>query len=787
MSTTLQQALKLHQSGQLGEAERLYHRLLRIDPHHADARHLLGVVAHQQGDHTRAVEQILQAVSLRPRNATYLGNLGSAYRALGRLEDAAEVCQQAVDIAPNMAMAHFNLGLVLLKLENLLGARRRFEQAVTFQPDLVEAWANLGNVCEWLQDPQGALSAYQQVVRLQPDRAEAHYNLANVQMALGQLVPAIESYSRALGLQPNFPDALNNLGTALRSLGRPEEAIRCFQLALQLQPDFSEASNNLGAAWQSLGRQDEAIAAFDQALKLDPDNGAAHNNRGTVFNVQGKYDLAETCFLRAVQLNGHDAAALGNLAVAQQSQGRVLDADQTYTQALRLKADPRLQIQQALMLPPVYESVADVQHWRSRFVDNLTRLKADGITLNPATDLLPVNFYLAYQGFDDCELQRSVAELYCAPDHGVPVSSAPAVAVKPRPATGRRRVGFLSKYFCSHTIGHLTQGLIADLPRTEFEVVVLSLGQPQDALAKLIERSADRYVVLPDHVAAARDTIARLQLDVLFYPDLGMDPLSWTLAHSRLAPVQCVTWGHPVTTGIPTVDYFISSGLIDDRDADYTERLVRLSTLPAYYHRPLLPAVTKPRSAFGLPTDSHLYLCPQSLFKFHPDFDPLLREILERDPQGRVVLIEAPQPHWTETLQRRFEQTLGPAASRVQFLPRQSHDDFLNLMAVSDVMLDPLHFGGGNTTYQGLAMGIPIVTLPSQFMRGRVTDGCYRKLGLTDAVAKTPAEYVEISLRFAGDHQFREQFRRRLQERSAALYEDRQAVRELAEFFRTAK
>jgi predicted O-linked N-acetylglucosamine transferase (SPINDLY family) len=167
----------------------------------------------------------------------------------------------------------------------------------------------------------------------------------------------------------------------------------------------------------------------------------------------------------------------------------------------------------------------------------------------------------------------------------------------------------------------------------------------RDEVARGIRQSADEYVVLPAHVRRARQMIAERQLDILFYTDIGMDSYSYSLAFHRLAPVQCVTWGHPVTTGIPNIDYFLSSVLLepDDADGHYTEHLVRLRGLPSYYYRPALPLQTRDRAYFALPADGHLYLCPQSLFKFHPDFDVLLGAILDT-PGLADRLLEALQP-----------------------------------------------------------------------------------------------------------------------------------------------
>src|SRR5207253_11098850 len=109
----------------------------------------------------------------------------------------------------------------------------------------------------------------------------------------------------------------------------------------------------------------------------------------------------------------------------------------------------------------------------------------------------------------------------------------------------------------------------------------------RDATAQFIQEHVESYVELPVNLAAARRQIAEHGLDVLVYTDIGMEDLTYSLAFSRLAPVQCVTWGHPVTTGIPTIDYYLSSTLFETAEAQehYTETLVRLPALPCYCYR----------------------------------------------------------------------------------------------------------------------------------------------------------------------------------------------------------
>ncbi len=189
-------------------------------------------------------------------------------------------------------------------------------------------------------------------------------------------------------------------------------------------------------------------------------------------------------------------------------------------------------------------------------------------------------------------------------------------------------------------------------------------------------------------------------LDLVYYTDIGMEPLTYFLAFARLAPVQCVTWGHPQTTGIPTVDHFVSSELCEppDGDSHYSEPLVRLPVMGNWIRRPRLSEAVS-REALGLPSTTRLYGCLQSAFKLQPDFDMILGDILRRDDAATIILLEGHKRYWTEQLKSRLEATLGSVAERILFLPRQDEAGYLRLAGAMDVLLDTTHFGGGNTTY----------------------------------------------------------------------------------------
>lgn len=569
-------------------------------------------------------------------------------------------------------------------------------------------------------------------------------------MAFGTAEAVLQRHeTKTVSFESESVDQVARRAAALQAQGNCVGAMEAFRKAIMLAPQRPDLHNDLGNVWQELGDQQAALASYRRAIELNPDFIPARQNLGYLLFNHGEPEQA-------------------------------LDH---YERALAAQPIPMNRVLAAAVLPVVYDSADDVNCWRERLTRRVRELADEGVRIDTTRVQVPTNFFLAYQGRNDRDVMRDFGRIY----QGVELCrAANGQALKPR-ADGRLRIGFLSAYFREHTIGRLNLGRVQNLSRKRFEVTVLSAGRHHDEMAKAFERAADRFVSVPRQVEAARQIIADQDLDVLIYADVGMDALTSTLAYSRMAPVQCVTWGHPDTTGSPTMDYFLSSDLLElpGSDEHFTERLVRMPLLGIHYERPRRTEAARSRAFFGLDESRHVYLCPQTLFKFHPDFDAVLAGILNADPHGELVLLEGRVPNWTERLKRRFAHTLPDAEHRVRFLPAQPRHDFLSLLSAADVVLDPLHFGGGNTSYEALAVGTPIVTLPSQFLRGRITAALYRKMGFTDLVVDSESEYITTAVRLAKESDFRHSATERIGEASGVLFEDTQEVFVLEEFLRS--
>ena len=532
---------------------------------------------------------------------------------------------------------------------------------------------------------------------------------------------------------------------ALQAERQMPPAIELLQRAATARPRSAEILNHLGNALQDAGRQEQALEVYKRAVSANPDFAPALQNLGYLLVQQGRTD----------------------------------EGIEHLCQADRVQPAPINNVLIATALPVVYTSADDLKARRRHLVTEVQRLADESLAIDTTNSLVPTDFFAAYQGEDDRPLHENLGRIYRGVD---------LVAERPDATRDRPRIGFLSAYFRDHTIGRLNVGRVERLSRDRFEVVVLSVGKHRDPLAARFEAAADRFVQVPRDVAAARRLIADQDLDLLLFTDVGMDALTYTLAFSRMAPVQCATWGHPVTTGSPTMDYFLSSELLElpAADAHYTEELVRLSNLATYYERPPQPEPSDSRAPLGLEEGEHLYVCPQTLYKLHPEFDPLLAEILRRDPDARLVLIEGRVTRWTELLRERLSRAMPDSVDRIRWLPALPREDFLRLLAEADVVLDPIHFSGGNSSYEALAMSTPVVTWPGGFLRSRITQALYERAGYTELVTDSADAYVERAVRLGADESERRSVRDRLADGCELLFENPDDVRELEVFLAEA-
>ena len=332
----LQQALALHQQGDMLNAKARYETILGNDPEHFDALHLLGIAEYQAGQHARAIELISHAIRVNPDLAAPYANLGLAQHALQQNDAARSSYQHALERDPAHIEALNNFANLLRDLHDPAAALVHLDHALAVKPDYVSALNNRGNVLRDLKRHKEAIASYDEAIRLKPDHAHALYNRGNAQHDLKQFDDARLSYIQALRIKPDAFEIWINLGNVLQDMAHYDAALSSYDQALSLKTDSAEALANRGSALQHLRRYDEALLSYERALHIKGDFVEALNGRGTVLRELNRYEESLVSINHALQLKPDHAQALNNLGVALTTLGRLEDARNTFRRAIDL-------------------------------------------------------------------------------------------------------------------------------------------------------------------------------------------------------------------------------------------------------------------------------------------------------------------------------------------------------------------------------------------------------------------------------------------------------------------
>jgi CRISPR-associated protein Csy1 len=665
-------------------------------------------------------------------------------------------------------------------------ARTMLEAAAVEEPLAAAApefWALLAQAR--LQDgaPEPALEAVDHALAIRGEWVAALHLRARALRDVGRFDDAFAAVGAALNLRPADAAILATLGMIEQRRGRLTASRAAFEQSLVQAPGEQRTWRAYAELLEAMSQESDALAAWRRWMELSGESAAVLARYGSALATAHRWDDAERMLVRASSLANADSVVHQRIAQVRAERGDevgALAAFEIAREQMPRALTPRFA--HALFLPQVYQSVEDVAAWRARYVDGLSKLEAEVPELLRAPHELWrldwSNFYLGYQGYNDVEPQRRYSAIVAklaeaaAPEWMQPLEC--------RAAPGRLRVGFASSFFRNCTVGTYFSAWPLGLDRARFEVSIFHFGNEIDETTTRLQSAAEHFAHVGRSVKAIAAAIQGAALDVLIYPQLGMDGRDSTLAALRLAPIQCAAWGHPETTGGANIDYFLSCEAMEPQDAPqhYAERLLLLPGLGTRYPRPRVPLAS--RGQFGLPESVRLYACPHSLFKIHPEFDDVFAEVLALDPLGRVVLCADQRLpsgiRFAARLQKHLSQR-GLDPGRLLFQPLRPPDEFRALLSVCDVMIDTTRWSGGNTALDALAATLPIVAAPGELMRGRQSAAMLRQIGLDDLVVDDSRDLAQRAVAVA---RHPSPFRERIAGNRNALFDRSEPIQALA-------
>jgi predicted O-linked N-acetylglucosamine transferase (SPINDLY family) len=542
----------------------------------------------------------------------------------------------------------------------------------------------------------------------------------------GSLAEAEQVYRGILADKPDHFDALHLLGVVRHQRGEQAEALELIRAALRLRPSSVDALVNHAAVLRSLNRVAEALESYESALALRP-------------------DYAEAKF----------AACMAQLPILYTDEAEI---------AVRRAA---------------YE-----RHLRA-LCDDVARGRASGNLVQAVGSSQP--FYLAYQGLNDRELQSLYGAMVCrimGSRYPPPLPAEP-----PRPGEPVK-VGIVSGFFRLHSNWKIPiKGWLTQLDRRKFRLFGYHTGAQRDAETDIAAALCERFVQGLPSIDRWREEILADAPHVLIYPEIGMDPLCAALAAQRLAAVQCNSWGHPSTSGYPTVDYYLSSDLMEPADAQdhYTERLIRLPNLSVYYEPLAVEPVSISRADLGLRASATVYWCAQSLFKYLPQFDQVFARVARQVGDCQFVFVAFRRgAEITDLFRRRLDRAFADVGLRASdhcvFIPLLEPQWYVAATGRADIVLDSIGWSGCNSILETLPHDLPIVAMQGTLMRGRHGAAILARMGVTETVAETIDDYVFIAARLARDTTWRRAVTARVAAGKQRLYRDGACISALEAF-----
>jgi protein O-GlcNAc transferase len=543
---------------------------------------------------------------------------------------------------------------------------------------------------------------------------------------------------------------------------------------------FNEAQKN----FENLNYE-KARELWFKILKFYPKNLSLLRNISLTYFNQANFFETENILKKIIKINLKETNALNMLILVLEEQDKIEEAKQFINIGLNNNLlNDHWKIKKELLIPMIKNDTDEIIKFRSnidKFIEEILNNQND-YNFNINDHLIkPPQFGLSYDQFDNLEINKKSVTLFrkIYPELN-------QVYLHKNAPSSKIKIGFISEYLTDHTIGKLFKGIILKIDKKKFEVFVFHSEQTRkgsilDDLINAENKGIIKNIFLPKDFKQKQISILDEKLDILFYPEIGLSLQLYFLSYIRLAKYQVTSWGHPETTGNDSIDYFISSKLIESENSDknFSEKLICSESLPMFYYRPEVKNILSVEKINKM----NLYSCPQTLFKLHPDFDKIIEGIQKKDKNSIFYFIKDPKKTLYNIFINRLKKNSKINTDRIHFLEKMNWEEYINHCGRSSVLLDPLYFGAGNSFYESMFYGTPTITMPTNYTKSRLVLGAYNQMKISDMklnpVVKTIDEYVNTAVEIANNRNLidiKHQFKFKAE---SSLYENEKSITDL--------
>ena len=491
---------------------------------------------------------------------------------------------------------------------------------------------------------------------------------------------------------------------------------------------------------------------FERLLNDYPDNLSILRNLSHSYAFSGIFNKAEKCIKKIIKIKSDEPFAYQFLASVLKNQDKIKEMIEIINEGLEKNLiNKKWELQKKLLSPLIARDKAEIDDYRKKIEKGLDEIINSDIKFDYDNDqvISPPLFELTYTDKDNLEINKKMVKalkkIYQPLNHKISLN---------QKLNNKIKIGFISEFFTDHTIGKLFKNLIFSLDLKFFDIVIYHSNKTKKG--KIFDefqnqnKKGFKNEVLPDKLINKIKIIENEKFDVLFYPDIGMSIEFYFLSIIRLAKYQIMSWGHPETTGSESIDFFLCSKnlITENSEKFYSEKFLIIDKLPMIYNKPNIEKRLDDKDI----SKKNIYSCPQTLFKFHPDFDDYLFDILKKDKKGILYLIKDTHKVYYLKLLERFKKNKNFDSDRVIFLDPLDFNQFINHLGTCSVLLDPIYFGSGNSFHESMFYGTQTVTCPTKYIKSRIVSAAYIQMEVKNPpIVKDKDDYVGKAIEIAND------------------------------------
>ena len=495
---------------------------------------------------------------------------------------------------------------------------------------------------------------------------------------------------------------------------------------------------------------DLAEKNFELALNLSPNRISILENLASIYLLNKKFKKSEEVLNKLEQLSVENIKlseikfyVLKNLNKYEELK-KFLEKKNYFKDI-----NKKIFINAKLLYPSFFNNMSEIDDARSDLIKNIDELsKTKDINLSLDGEMLePPIFNLSYDQYENIDINSKIVGIY----RKIYPELNQKFQIKEN--NQKIRIGFISEFFSNHTIGKLFKGIIFNLSDEKFEKFVFhshktDISPIYQEFLNAEKKINIKNITLSKNFQKSVNEIIQENLDIVFFPDIGMSSEFYYLSFIRFAKIQITSWGHPITTSNDTIDYFLSSKLLETKDAHkrFSEKLILSDYLPMYFYKPKIKNILPEKEIIK----KDLYFCSQNLMKIHPHFDEIIGKILKKDKKSKIFFIKDKNEIISKKLLKRFEKNTLIDLNRVTFFEKMGVEDYINTCGSSSVLLDTLYFGAGNSFHESMFYGTPTVTMPTENLKSRIVLGAYKQMQIEKPPVVTSIdEYVDCAVELA--------------------------------------